>query len=342
MNIPSNNEVDIKNNSGPADSLFINDNVPDPELGEGQVLVEIKAFGLNRMDLFQREGKYPPPPGAPKILGVEFSGIIKQLGPGDHGRDASGEFKEGDEVLGLAYGGAYAELIAVSTKMLMHKPRNLSWEEAAGIPETWITATQALYTVGCFTPGETVLWHAGASGVSLSGIQLSKAGGAKAIYVTASSQEKIDFCKTLGATDGFDYKTQNWSEEVLKATGGKGVDVTIDYIGQGYFQGCIDAAAMDGRIVSLAALSGTKLAAGVDIAGIGNKRLRYEGSRLRSRDADYQGKLRDILVKEAMPKFEDGTFKVIVEKVFSWKDVAEAHKLMEQNTSKGKIICVVD
>lgn len=236
--------------------------------------------------------------------------------------------------------GAYAEFIAVSTHMLLHKPEHLSWEEAAGIPETWITATQALYLVGEFTPGKSILWHAGASSVSIAGIQLSKADSASAIYITASSQEKIDFCtKELGATAGFNYKTQNWSEEILKATNGKGVDIIVDFVGASHFQGNLDAAGRDCRIVHLGAMGGTKLGEGVDIGAFIRKRIRFEGSSLRSRDEIYQGKLRDQLETHAMPKFADGSFKIFVEKVFDWENIVEAHQLMESNQTKGKIIC---
>ena len=199
-----------------------------------------------------------------------------------------------------------------------------------------------MYRIAEFTPGKTILWHAGASSVSIAGIQLSKADSAAAIYVTAGSQEKIDFCvKELGATTGFNYNTQNWSKEILNVTDGKGVDVIVDFIGQNYFQGNLDAAARDGRIVNLAAMSGTKLPEGVDIGAFFRKRLRFEGSSLRSRDEEYQGRLRDLLVEHAMPKFENGEFKIFVEKVLPWEKTAEAHELMESNTTKGKIICTI-
>ena len=225
--------------------------------------------------------------------------------------------------------------------MLIHKPKELSWEEAAGIPETWITATQAMYLVGEFAPGKSILWHAGASSVSIAGIQLSKAGNASAIYVTASTQDKIDFCKGLGATEGFNYKTQDWAKEVLAATDGKGVDLIIDYVGPNYFGGNLAAAARDGRIVNLGTLGGIMLKEEVDLSAFVRKRLRYEGSSLRSRDEGYQGRLRNQLVEHALPKFKDGTFKVPIEKVFQWKEVVEAHKLMESNQTKGKIICKI-
>lgn len=209
--------------------------------------------------------------------------------------------------------------------------------------QTWITATQTLYLIGEFAFGKSILWHAGASSVSIAGIQLSKADGASAIYVTAGSQEKIDFCiKELGATAGFNYHTQDWSKEILKATDGKGVDIIIDFIGASYFQGNLDAAGRDCRIVHLGAMGGTKLPAGVDIGAFIRKRVRFEGSSLRSRDEDYQGKLRNRLEEHAMPKFQTGgTFKIFVEKVFDWQDIVKAHELMESNKTKGKIICRV-
>ncbi|CCD49954.1 hypothetical protein ACHAPC_009725 [Botrytis cinerea] len=328
--------VDIKDGKGHADALFINDSTPKPTAQSGEAIVKVKAFGLNRMDLLQREGLYPVPPQAPKTLGVEFSGTIESLGT-----DIKEGFSVGDEVFGLAYGGAYAEYLAVSTHMLLKKPDHLSWEEAAGIPETWITATQAMYLVGEFSQGKSILWHAGASSVSIAGIQLAKNSGASAIYVTAGSQEKIDFCvNTLGATAGFNYKTQDWAKEITAATDGKGVDIIVDFVGANYFQGDLDVAAKDARIVLLGVMSGTKLPSGVDMGAFIFKRVRFEGSTLRSRDVDYQGKLRDKL-EEYIPKFEDGTFKIFVDKVFPWEKVVEAHKEMEKNTSKGKIICTI-
>lgn len=200
-----------------------------------------------------------------------------------------------------------------------------------------------MYLVGEYSPGKSILWHAGASSVSIAGVQLSKADKASAIYVTAGSQEKIDFCvQELGATAGFNYHTQDWAKEILQATDGKGVDVVIDFIGQNYLQGNLDVAARDGRIVHLGAMSGTKLPAGVDMGAFVRKRVRFEGSTLRSRDEDYQGKLRDTLVEHSVPRLKDGSFKVPIEKVFPWEDIVQAHQLMESNQTKGKIICRID
>lgn len=328
--------TEVQGGSGHSDALFINDQTPVPTTKEGDALVKIKAFGLNRMDLIQREGHYPLPPQAPSTLGVEFSGTISSFGPGSHG-----DFKEGDEVFGLAYGGAYAEYISVSTKMLIHKPAFLSWEQAAGIPETWITATQALYLVGEFTKGKSVLWHAGASGVSIAGIQLSKDSGASAVYATAGSDEKCAFIeKELGATKAFNYKSgPNWDEEILKATGGKGVDIIIDFIGASYFERNLNVAARDAHWVILGLMGGTKLE-NVDVAKLLFKRVRIEGSTLRSRDPDYQGKLRDKLA-EYIPDFKVGKLKVLIDTVLSWEKIQEAHQQLEANKTTGKIICTV-
>ncbi|KAF1357078.1 hypothetical protein BDV97DRAFT_394934 [Delphinella strobiligena] len=329
--------VDIKGGKGPVSSLFINQ-IERPKPTAAQALIRVKAFGLNRMDLMQREGNYPVPPQAPSTLGVEFSGEIVELAS-----ESEGGFKKGDAVFGLAYGGAYAEYISVSTHMLIHKPDELSWEECAGIPEVWITALQAMYLVGEFKPGKSILWHAGASAVSIAGIQLSKADNASAIYATTRSDEKNKFCvDTLGATAAFNSETSpDWSEELQKASSGKGADVIIDFMGGGFFGKNLKAAAFEGRIVNLAPLAGVKPSDDTDMSLFFRKRIRFEGSTLRARDEQYQGKLRDQLVEHALPKFKDGSFKVFIEKVMDWEKIQEAHALMESNKTKGKIICTI-
>lgn len=311
--------------------------IPRPEPTHTQALVRVKAFGLNRMDLLQREGMYPVPPQAPSTLGVEFSGVVEELAS-----ESESGFKKGDAVFGLAYGGAYAEYIAVSTHMLVHKPDELSWEECAGIPETWITALQAMYLVGEFKPGKSILWHAGASSVSIAGQQLAKADNASAIYATARQDEKCDFCvQKLGATAAFNTEKSDWAEQVLRATDDKGVDIIIDFIGANYFDQNLRAAGRDSRVVSLGTMGGIKLKGGEDISAFVRKRVRFEGSTLRSRDEDYQGALRDRLVEHALPKFKDGSFKIYIEKVFDWEQIVEAHQLMESNKTKGKLICTI-
>ncbi|EFX04370.1 quinone oxidoreductase [Grosmannia clavigera kw1407] len=334
--------VDIRDGKGDADALFINDKTAKPTAGAGEAVVRIKAFGLNRMDLLQRQGLYPLPPQAPATMGVEFSGVVESLGEADSADTAS--FAVGDEVFGLAYGGAYAEYVRVSTRMLLHKPTSLGWNEAAGLPETWLTALQALHEVGGFrsgNDGQTTLWHAGASGVSIAGIQLSRRAGAKAVYATAGSDAKCAFVvDQLGATAAFNYKTEDWVQKMVDATDGTGVDLIVDYVGADYFQKNLTVAARDAHIVLLAFLSGAVLPAGVNISPLLIKRVRIEGSSLRSRDLDYQSRLRDRLA-DVLPGFHSGDLRIFVDRVLPWTEIVEAHKYMEANMSMGKIICTI-
>lgn len=202
-----------------------------------------------------------------------------------------------------------------------------------------------MYLIGRFAPGKSILWHAGASSVSISGIQLSRGDNASAVFATVRSDDKASFCKdTLGATGAFNTKKTDWVDEVLKATDGKGVDVIVDFIGPETFAGNLKAIAKDGTIVSLATLSGPVMKPEMEMPNMVlffAKRIRYEGSGLRSRDEEYQGKLRDQLVEHALPKFKDGTFKVFVEKVFPWEKIQDAHAQMERNETKGKLICTI-
>lgn len=289
------------------------------------------------MDLIQREGHYPLPPQAPSTLGVEFSGTITSLHPqGDHGSLAVG-----DEVFGLAYGGAYAEYVAVSSKMLLRKPAHLSFVQAAGVPETWITATQALHFVlGGAEGGKSILWHAGASGVSIAGIQLSRLDGAGQVFATAGTEDKCRFVeRELGATKAFNYKDEDWVEGVMRETGGKGVDLVVDFVGGDYFQKNLDVVARDGRICMLGLMGGA-VVNNVNIGKLLYKRARIEGSTLRSRDEDYQGKLRDRL-EEYLPKFDSGELKILIDTVLPWEEIIRAHKLLEENKTMGKIICTI-
>lgn len=201
-----------------------------------------------------------------------------------------------------------------------------------------MTAAQALLFIGDFKHGQSVLWHAGASSVSIAGIQLAKAKGASAIYATVGSSEKVHFLEQkLGVTKAFNYKTDDWMADLQR----RGVNLIVDFIGAPYFQNNLDVAAQDGRIVLLGLMGGAELPVGVNIAPFLYKRLRLEASGLRSRDLEYQGKLRDLLLEYALPKFCEGSLKVFVEKVFRFEDIVEAHQLLEKNQTKGKIICTV-
>jgi NADPH2:quinone reductase len=205
-----------------------------------------------------------------------------------------------------------------------------------------MTVTQAMYLVGGFAAGKTILWHAGASSISIAGVQLSVARGAKATYITTSSAEKIEFCEdVMGATKGFNYKEEDFSKAVLEATDGRGVDIIVDFVGASHFQQNLDALAKDGTVVALAAMSGVTVS-NLNISAFVRKRVSVRGSSLRSRDEEYQADLCKLFVKEILPLIEAGKLKLMIEKIYPWTEIVEAHKLMESNQTKGKIICNID
>lgn len=334
--------VAIKKTEGPAPASAMHiTTIPRPVAKAGQALVHIKAFGLNRMDLLQRQGQYPVPPQAPETMGVEFSGVIVELGDQSTVKE---QFSIDDEVFGLAYGGAYAEYVTVSTHMLIRKPKELTWVQCAALPEVWITASQALYLVGEFSAGskKSVLWHAGASNVSIAGIQLAKADGASAVFATVRQDDKVKFLEQeLGVTGAYNTKTTDWVKAIKEATGGKGVDLVVDFVGGPNFAPSIDVLANEGHMVLLGAMGGNETPGPVNVASLIYKRIRVEGSTLRARDEQYQGRLRDMLEEHALPKFKDGSFKIVVEKEVDWSEIVHAHEMMERNETKGKIVCTV-
>ncbi|KAI1283477.1 hypothetical protein F5Y07DRAFT_385829 [Xylaria sp. FL0933] len=342
--------IGIKGGKGDADKLFIEDDVPDPVASEDRVLVRIKAFGLNRMDIMQREDRYPYPllPESGKILGVEFSGTVEAAGP-----NCSGKFKEGERVFGLAYGGAYAEKISVSEKMLMHMPERMSYEVAAGIPETYFTAIQAIHLLGGLESGQSILIHAGASGVGQAAIQIARFGGASKIFTTAGTDAKCALCKSLGADFAINYRTgEDFSKVIERETKDKGVNLIIDLVGQEYWhrQAVFEkltrirntaSAAMEAKIVLVAAMSGS-IIEGFNLRALLNKRLWVLATTLRTRSADYQAKLKDVFLEKALPYLAEGAMTVTVHRVFPWSEVAAAHKMMESNTNAGKLVCRVE
>ncbi|CAK7198884.1 hypothetical protein SEUCBS139899_001552 [Sporothrix eucalyptigena] len=341
--------VGIHGGRGNADALYIEDNVADPVATGDHIVVRIKAFGLNRMDIMQREDRYPYKllPESGPILGVEFSGLVETLGP-----ECKADFQVGHRVFGLAYGSAYAERIAVSERMLMHMPDDLDFEEAAGIPETFFTAIQAVHLVGDMQPGQSVLIHAGASGVGQAAIQVARQAGASVIFATAGTDAKCQLCRQLGADHAINYKdtsTPDFAEVVARETNGRGVDIIIDLVGQSYWHRNAASAAMEGKIVIVAAMSGSVIE-GFDLRQLLNKRLSLLSTTLRTRDAAYQVRLRDVFVEQILPHLankpalkENGrSLGVTVDEVFPWQRVGDAHKKMESNTNAGKLICVVD
>lgn len=311
-----------------ADKLYIGE-FPKPEVGEEEILVEVKATALNRADILQRLGKYPPPRGASPILGLEIAGVVVVKG--------SKVFKWniGDKVFGLIPGGGYAQYAVIHEEMAMKIPDKLSFEEAAAIPEAFLTSYQALVWLAELKAGEFILIHAGASGVGTASIQLAREIGAK--IITTASVEKLFICKELGAEVLIDYKSQSFKDIVLNVTHNYGVDVIIDFIGANYFKDNIESLTRDGRFILLATLSGGKVNE-FDVRLILTKRLKIIGSTLRSRSLDYQIKLTKDFYNFAYYKISSGRIKPVIDKVYDWNDVTEAHKRMEQNKNIGKIV----
>ncbi|KAF8073527.1 hypothetical protein FPV67DRAFT_1559933 [Lyophyllum atratum] len=328
----------VKDEKGPVENLYLGE-VPTPTPGKGEVLVKIKAFGLNRMDIIQREGFYPPPPGSSTILGVEFSGHISALGA-----DVSG-WKVGDEVLGLAGGGAYAEYIALPATHVIRKPSYLSWVQAASIPESFLTAYQALILCAELKKGANVLVHAGASGVGVAAIQLARLYGAQTVTATASTREKLDWLLRLpnGATHVANYKTEDFSTVVKAATGNKGADVVVDFVGKSHWKRNIESLAVDGHMTMLALLSGSEV--DVDLKPLLYKRLRIQGSTLRSRPVEYQADLIARFGREVLGHITGsegtGPIKLYIHKVYPWTEIQEAHREMQANANSGKIVVEV-
>ncbi|GMK57873.1 hypothetical protein CspeluHIS016_0407070 [Cutaneotrichosporon spelunceum] len=324
----------IKDGKGPVDNLYIGEE-PTPSPKKDEVLVKVGTFGLNRMDLLQREGKYNLPPQASKtVLGVEFAGTVTELGEG------ATKFKVGDEVFGLAFGGAYAEYITSPESMLLPKPKELSWVEAAALPENWMTAYQALFLETGLKEGESALIHAGASGVGVAAIQLAlQTGKAGKVFTTCGSEDKVQFLKKLVNNDPrlivINYRTQDFEEEIKKHD--SGADVVVDFIGKDYFQRNLSVMNRDGRMVLLAFMSG----AVVDKANIAlflAKRLQLRGSTLRSRTVEYQADLLQQFKEHALPDIVSGKYKVEVYKTYPWTEVIEGQKEMAANKNSGKIV----
>jgi len=273
---------------------------------------------------------------------VEFSGVVEAVG------EQVSEWKAGDEVLSLTYGGAYAEYITVKACMLMPKPSYLSWGEAASIPEVWFTAYQALVLHGGLEKGKTVLVHAGASGVGVAAIQIARLIGAKTVYATAGSDAKVRFLlgMTTPPTAAFNYKTHDFAEEIEKLSGKESVDMIVDFVGKDYWERNVRLLARDARIILVAMLSGSKVPE-LDLSIILRKRLRVEGTALRSRSPEYQAALVARFKEEILPHIrsasdDGGPIKTYIHHSYSWKEAGAAHKEMEANLNAGKIVIVVD
>ncbi len=305
-------------------------NGPLPVPGEGQILVKTEAVGVNRPDVAQRQGAYPPPKDASPILGLELSGEVVAIGPGVTG------YAIGDKVCGLANGGAYAEYCLLPSGQALPFPKGYDAVKAAALPETFFTVWANLFQMAGLTEGESVLIHGGSSGIGTTAIQLAKAFGAT-VYATAGSVDKCDACVKLGAAKAINYRTEDFAEVIKAQTAGQGVDVVLDMIGAAYFEKNIASLAKDGCLSIIAFLGGS-MAEKVNLTPIMVKRLTVTGSTMRPRTAEEKRAIRDDLLSQVWPLLEAESVSPVIDKVYAFEDVVEAHRRMETSAHIGKIM----
>lgn len=303
-----------------------------PQPKSGEVLIKVAAAGLNRADLIQAQGGYPPPPGAPATLGMEVSGEIAALGPEVR------NLREGDKVCALLGGGGYAEYCAVSAGSVLAVPRNVGLVEAAALPEVHFTVWTNLIDSARLKEGESVLVHGGSSGIGTAAIQLCSAMGHR-VFATAGSKPKCDACKALGATRAINYRDEDFVEVIKSETGGRGVDVILDMVGGDYIQRNISALALEGRIVYIAFLRGAQ--AEVNFTPLMLKRGTITGSTLRARTVEQKGAIAAPLKRVVWPLLDQGKVKPVIHRTFPLADASEAHRLMESSAHIGKIVLEV-
>lgn len=302
---------------------------PTPKPGAGEVLVKVAAAGVNRPDVLQRLGKYPPPAGASDLPGLEIAGTVAALG------DGVSEFKIGDAVCALISGGGYAQYCTAPVPQCLPVPRGLSMVEAAAVPETFFTVWTNVFERGRLTSGETFLVHGGASGIGTTAIQLAKAFGAR-VLATAGSSAKCDACTRLGADLAINYRDADFVAAVKEATGGRGADVILDMVGGDYIPRNHEAAAQDGRIVQIAFLQGSRVE--IDFRRLMLKRLIHTGSTLRSRSVLEKAAIARALEEKVLPLLAEGRCKPVMDSTFALEDVAQAHARMESGQHIGKIV----
>ena len=304
--------------------------VPDPVPGSGEVAIDIHTSALNRADLLQRRGLYPPPPGTTNILGLECAGVVSALGPG-----CSDNVALGDRVMVLLGGGGYAERVVVPEALTMKVPEALGFEQAAAIPEAFLTAREALLTVGDLQRTEAVLIHAAAGGVGSAAVQLAHFHGAR-VFATAGGAAKCDWVRALGADWVIDYKSQDFASVIASETEGRGVDVILDFIGAAYAEQHAACLAPRGRHVLIGVMGGAK--ATINLGQLLQKRQSLLGMVMRSRSIQEKIELTRAFVRSTLPLFADGRLKPLVDCVFPLSDVAQAHQRMEANENLGKIV----
>ena len=306
--------------------------VPTPQPTETQLLVDIGATALNRADLIQRRGGYPPPSGESEILGLEIAGIVSGMGTKVTG------FKNGDRVFGLVGGGGYAEKAVIDYQMAMLIPNKWSFEQAAAVPEVFFTANENIFTLGRLAAGETILIHAGGSGVGTAGIQIARHAGAH-VFVTAGSSVKIERCVVLGAIAGINYKQSDFVTEIERLTGGEGVDVVLDFIGAPYLSKNLQILKTKGRLSQVGLMGGSSTE--IDLGMVMRKRLQINGSVMRPQSLEEKIAITQRFVERWFPELKTGKLQPVIDTVFPLSQVQDAHAYMEANRNFGKIILKV-
>jgi NADPH2:quinone reductase len=304
---------------------------PSPT-GSRDVLIRVTAAGVNRPDLMQREGKYPPPAGASEIPGLEVSGTIAACGPGVD------RWREGDRVCALLAGGGYAEYCVAPEVQCLPIPAGVDMVSAGGIPETFFTVWANVFERGRLRAGESLLVHGGSSGIGTTAIQMAAAFGAR-VFATAGSAEKCEACERLGAERAINYRTEDFSAVLLDLTGGRGVDVILDMVGGAYFTRNVELLAVEGRLLQIALLHGSR--AEINLVRLLRQRLTITGSTLRARTVEEKGALARALERAVWPLVEQGKIRPTIYATFPLEQAAEAHRLMEAGTHIGKIVLTV-
>ncbi|MBG56607.1 MAG: NAD(P)H-quinone oxidoreductase [Deltaproteobacteria bacterium] len=325
------NYIQIEKHGDPDVLKLRSQSVPEPDLNE--VLMRVEAAGVNRPDIMQRKGLYPPPPGATNVLGLEVSGTVVKKG-----KNVT-EPELGSQVCALLSCGGYAEYCLASASNCLPVPKKISLRHAAGIPETFFTVWANVFARGQLKSGETMLVHGGSSGIGTTSIQLGKAFGAT-VYTTAGNQEKCEFCKKLGADAAINYNENDFESEIKILTENKGVDIILDMVGGSYFPKNINILAYQGRLLQIALMQGYK--AEVDFRPLLMKRVTLTGSTLRHRSKKEKAELAQSLRKEVWPLMDSGTIRPIIHQTFPLEKAADAHRLMENSNHIGKILLKPD
>jgi NADPH:quinone reductase len=321
--------IEIKEPGGP--EVLVPVERRKPLMGEGDVLIRVAAAGVNRPDVMQRQGRYPPPPGASDIPGLEVAGTVEIVGT------QAGPWQIGDQVCALVSGGGYAEYCTAPAPQCLPVPRGMDLVHAAAIPETTFTVWTNVFERGRLAPGESLLVHGGSSGIGTTAIQLANALGAR-VFATAGSAEKCAACEALGAERAINYRDADFVAVVKEATGGKGVDVVLDMVAGDYLQRNLDVLAMDGRLVQIGTMGGVK--AQINLIPVLQRRLWITGSTLRARSVAEKGAVAKAVHERVWPLFESGAVKVPVHATFPLRDAAAAHRVMDASSHIGKLVLI--